>query len=957
MKNYNYLLDPNIIQQQSLNNLSDALEGNLNIVDPNNPFMFLLENSANITADNMHAMAALLRRMYPNLATSLEDIFPHFNQDEINNIFSVPSEAMFTLYIYKEDFIQYAKEKKGYYKAVIPEFSTITVNDNYIFTILNNIDIKYYPKSNKLLTKFIFNNDLSIADRTNDIIENLIVKDNENRDWFVLFFPVKQLERIFFKDNVITSMVYKKRFAVRDQFNYLKVTTLNPTTNNLVDVAVSLDEYNINPDIPTLLLRVFDKEIELELPIVYNVKNLVSDVFNYELFVTKGELNLPLTSYTADKFVLTLPGNINYSEFAEDEVFNINQISHRLKAKTNTYGGKNQVDFKYIKERVIEYTTGSNELPITDAQIKEKLEEFGYNYKYTIDDVFKRDFLVNKPIQPAGTKVVINANNYNEVISLSKLDKYSNKIKFIDRDTENINAIVIEPFQIFEKNGTNLKALSDFEMEQVSNESKTDIDAYNRRNLFFNPYKYVLDYNNVLKVRIYDVTKPMIKNLSTYYQNPSMDIIIIISKKTILRTSDNKYKVRYYISPDSGLLKLNFEYLKAQIDIELNADSPIIYQSDFIQDNGEFYFEFVIPFDAYITEDDGIRIFSAYGKMGEALVTNNTEVKFSIYSTDPELSEKDHGDYYYIQDPAKVINIYSENSIWDFVQKINSLFANYSVEYTERKFKIYEEDVYLTYKEDVYELDKDGLPKIYPIDTNGDGEPDDFELKVIHKKGEKVLDEKGQPVVLHKKGDVMLNDDGDPIIDTNLGMVHLLNIFLIDDLYLRTTAKEFRFYIVNYLNVLRQILLDEIPRIDKKLLDNTNIKYLSNFTLGSVVLEYNYGYLTMDNFLEPNLIIYIGEDNTVFSLTSDLEANVKSIIETNLNKPMVKVREIEKEIEDFLGEDVLAVKLELFKDKENIAVINYTERSTRFIISKKLEYNDNKETIVTSNINIKIVKL
>ena len=956
MEKFNYLLDPNIIQQQSLSNLSKALKNKLNIVDPNNPFMFLLENGANITAANMQAMGALIRRLYPDLATSLEDIFPHFNQDELNNIFSVPSEAMFVLYINKDDFTAYSKEKSGYYRAVIPKYSVVTISDNYIFTLLNNVDIKYYPKSNKLLTKFIFSN-LDIADKTNDTVENLIVKDNNNKEWFILFLPIKQLERIVFKDNIISSMVYKKKFTIRDQFNYLKAETINPTTNSLINVNVSLDEFNTNPDVPTLLLKVLNGEIEVELPVIYNIKNLISDTFRYELFVTKGQLELPLASYAADKFILSLPGEIDYSDFSEDELFNVNQIAHRLKAKTNTYGGKNQVDFETIKKRVIEYTTGNNDMPITDTQIKEKLNEFGFDYKYTIDDVFKRDFLVNKTISNIDPKVLINANNYSEVIRLSKLDKYSDKIKFIDRDEEDINAIVIDPFQIFEKEDRDLIPLTNYEMDKVRDEANGDIDAYNKRKLFFNPYKYVLDYNNVLKVRIYDVTRPSIKDLDTNYENPSVDVVVIIDKKIISRTADSKYKIRYYLKPDSDILTLNMDYVKAQIDVELNEDSNIIYHADLVKDNGSLYFEFIIPFDAYITEDDGIKIYSAYGRVGEAMVKNKTKVKFSIYSTDPELSNLDHGDYFFIQDVKKVLIIYSEESVWDFVQKIDSLFTNYSVEYNERKFKLYDQDVYLTYKENVYELDNDGLPKLYPKDTNGDGKVDDYDLKIVHKKGDNVLDEDGKPVILHKKGDIILDEAGEPIIDKKLGMSHILNIFLIDDLYLRTSAEYFNYYIVNYLTILRQILLVEIPRINKKLLDNTDIKYLSNFTLGSIIIEYNYGYLTLDNFLTPELLLYINELDSKFLLTEDIKTKIKNIIETNIEKPVVKIRDIEREIEDYLGEDIVASKLKLFKDRDDIAVINYTERSTRFIISKKLEYNDNKETIVTSNVTIKIVKL
>jgi len=950
MKEFNYLLDPNLIQTISLNKLNSARDGKLNISDPTNPFMFLLENSANITASNMQALEAVIRRMYPDLALTLQDLFPYFNQNEMNNLFSVPSEAVFLLYINKKDFTNYSKFKNGYYKGVIPKYSTITVSDKYIFTLLNNIDIKYYPKSNKLLTKYIFSN-LSISDTVNDDIDNFIIKDANNNEWFLLMFPVKQLERFVFKDNVISTMTYKKTFNIKDYYNFISVKTNNPYTNEKIDVNIALDSYNVDPDVPTLILTVEKGKIILELPIVYTIKNSVSDVFYFELFTTKGQLTLPLSSYTNEEFVLTLPNDIIYDTFEEDEVFNINQISHFLKAKTNTYGGKNQTDFNYIKNKVINYTTGDNKLPITLDDIISKLKENGFEYKYTIDNIFKRYFLINRDIVDIKDDVYINANNYNETISLSRLNTYSNKIKFIDRENEDISAIVIEPYQIFEQVDGKIIPLTDAEMDNIEYLANNDIDAYNERNLFFNPYKYVLDYNDLLKARIYDMSSPSIKDTDTYYENPSVDLNITISNKTIVRDK-NKYRIRYFIKPDKEFLSLDLDYVKAQIDVRLNSGNTIKYGSSLQQVNGSFFFEFIIPFDPYINDDDFIKIYSIYGNIGEAEVTNKSKCIFSIYSNDPAMSVKEPGDISYIADPDKVILIYNEESIWDFIKRLNSLFVNYSVEYTERKYEIYEKDVYLTYKENVYELDNDGLPKLYPNKDNTD-----FELKIVHKKGDIIKDDKGNPVVLHKKGEVKLNDKGEPVIDKTLGMIHLLNIFLIDDVYLRTSADNFKAYLLDYLKELRQILFTEIPILNKKMLENTELQYLSNYTLGKVILDYNHTYVTLDNFLKPILEIYISEYNTSFTLSEKVKDTVKNIIAFYLTKKSFKIKDLEQVINNYLGEEVLAVKVNLFNNKENLPIINYTEKSSRFVLSKKLEYNEYKQTVVSSDITIKIIKI
>jgi len=940
----NYLLDPNLIQKTSLDNLEKALDGNLDITDPTNPFMFLLENSANVAASTLQGYMALLRRVYPNLAKEPEDLFPHFNSSALANIYSSPSNAIFNLIINIENFINNSTQGKGYYLAIIPKYSYIKVNNEYTFTLLNNVVIKYYPNSKKIICKIEGNSEIEISEKENEYLESSIFKDNNGKDWMILRIPMKQLTRFKISDNFISTMAYKKTFKIEDYFNYIVVKTLNPLTNKEIKLNITHDDYNINPNIPTMIVKALQQEVTLELPVIYNLKGVVSDRFDIELFTTKGALEVPITKYDTDRFVLTI---VNEEDLPD--VFKISDINHFVTAYTDITGGKNEIDFMELKNRIIDYTTGDNKIPLTLEEIKEKASRYGYRFRYVLDTIFKREFLINKPIININPNIVIDTNDYQDFIRFTKPEVADTKIKFVNED----KSVIIEPYQMFEFKDGRLTILKEKEMEYIRNLPKSNIDEYNNRKIFFNFFKYILDNDEKLEYRIYDVSEPKIVSTATEYNNDDLNTIVVIKSRSVIRY-DNKYIVKYVIDGNTNILELDVEELYGELSVTLDNNEEIKFNTKAYLDNTDLIFEFTIPYDPYITKNDLMQIFSNYGEINTAYIGNSNKAKFRLYTKDPQAAPGHNFRVDDISDTNVVAVIYEDESTLDFLTRIDTLFSNYYIDYTERKFKTYDKDVYLTYSEDVYELDDDGLPKLYPIyDENGNIV--DYEVKVLHKKGDVVKNENGDPIVKHKKGDIILDKNGNPIIDNEVGVIHNINIHLMEDIYLRTSNLDYVAYILDYHKRLRNILRKEILEFNKQLLENTKFKYISDFNLGKVILNYNYSYLIFDNFLKPTITLYVDKDSINFSLTDEQRLQIVGIIEKYLVDNF-KINDLEKEIEEFLGNEVKSIKIDLLPNND-IRYIDYSEKSTKFIIGKRLKFNDNGDTYVDADVNIVTIKI
>ena len=86
-----YKYHPNGILNISLNRLIDMLDGKIDIVDPSNPFTYLLETSCLNTAFAIQEYTLLTRKLYPRLANNYSDLFLHMSDFDYLGIFAEPA--------------------------------------------------------------------------------------------------------------------------------------------------------------------------------------------------------------------------------------------------------------------------------------------------------------------------------------------------------------------------------------------------------------------------------------------------------------------------------------------------------------------------------------------------------------------------------------------------------------------------------------------------------------------------------------------------------------------------------------------------------------------------------------------------------------------------------------------------------------------------------------------------
>jgi len=943
-----YIYDPNLIMVKSLDYIDKGLNGKLDIPDPSNPFIFLMENTATISSALAQEYASNMRNMYPYLATDKKSLYHHLTNDELNNIFAVPSKAGFSFMINKKDILNFGYRTGNYTEIIIPKFSTITIND-LTYTLLNDILVKVY-NNGKTFAKFMYNT-LDISYKSGEMIDSTTLTDNNGMEWILLDIELQQIKRYVYNETIIkgSPIVMEFKLNNNEKYTFLTADSMDLKTGLPIELKKTYSEFVYNPDVPYILIKPLDNNIVLEVPSVFVFKDMIESFVNVELYTTLGNIVEPLYSYNSTDFVF----HIEMPNTTDPRITGIKNINFVVSANTYTYGGMDEITFQELKNKVITKSTGDNKLPITIYEIKDKITNYGFSYAATFNTLLEREILVNKNIGNLNYDVFTTIDEFYNEVHLYKPNINSKKIKFRD------NYTIIEPFQFYKyKNGT-IRPLNSNEESELANMALSKIDEYNKNKYFFNLYKYILDKENGLYLRVYDVNQPTIDNVKTTYINDNSTSTVTIldrSMKYKIEEDSDNYIATIEIEPESWITEIGSNYLFGELVYHTKNGGKFIIKGNSTITNDKVYFTFNLKTNGYIDKNDTLMLVNGIGDLAEMGVNITTNFSMTIYTTKNDLPNGiEAGDLTLVYNETPTAVFYQEFFDINFGIVLENLFTNYRLSYTRRKFKVYEEDVYLTYKENVYELDKDGTIKIVPKDTDNDGQDDDVELVIAHHAGEIVKDSNGNPVILHHKGDVMLDDNGKPIIDNEFGVIHIPTLLLIEDNFLRVTNKTYKDYRIAYFKELTNVITDELKTINQYLLDNTRIKFIPSNNLNKVVVNINYLNVAFDNFVSPTVIIYVDKE-IPFVLTSAMERKVALIVQEELSKP-VTIASIEKKIEESIGPDVLSVRISNIFPNNETNILNYVEYSSKFIVNKRLVRQPNGELVVKPDISITVVKI
>lgn len=128
-----YRFDPGNIQRTALDALEEAYDGEYDLTDPTNPFIFLLEASAVQAAAAGVQNDIALRKLYPTLAENEEDLYRHMADEDYIGRFALPSTATFSLLFSKEELIAQAVStgSTGVRLITIPRNTVFVVSETY----------------------------------------------------------------------------------------------------------------------------------------------------------------------------------------------------------------------------------------------------------------------------------------------------------------------------------------------------------------------------------------------------------------------------------------------------------------------------------------------------------------------------------------------------------------------------------------------------------------------------------------------------------------------------------------------------------------------------------------------------------------------------------------------------------------------------------------------------------
>lgn len=302
------LYNPNLIQKLMLTNIEES-QG-IDVVTATSPFMMLLESTASLSAALAIESRNIIRKKFPSLATSMDDLFPHLTDNELQYIFAQPSEAKIRFYmeVTKLKEYGYRPQRANYFETQIPSGTKVQVHD-YIFTIINPVIVRIYDKTETPYVEVKTSKDkLAYPDPSiiNSKRDYKIMHGNTPVPFIQFDLPIKQVTVNTVSRTINRSTGCEVTVPLTNQYCASTVYVKGASSNNReVEVEQTFSEDYLDPSTPKVYVKLGDKSVTFKVPDIYVRSGLLSGELRIQVYETMGLINIPLKSFTPDQFNIT----------------------------------------------------------------------------------------------------------------------------------------------------------------------------------------------------------------------------------------------------------------------------------------------------------------------------------------------------------------------------------------------------------------------------------------------------------------------------------------------------------------------------------------------------------------------------------------------------------------------------------------------------------------------------
>lgn len=956
-----YKYNPTAIQRVALDYLEAVTNAEVDIVDPTNPFVFLLETSAVQTALAINETRLALRKQYPSLSQSEDEVYMHMSDKDFSDRFATPAESIFTFIINVNSFITHALDSpnEGCHKVTIPR-NTEVVLGSWTFSLEYPIDIRRFYNGMVQVT-YDTNKMSPLRTLSTNVIDYVASKTADGTYLLKFKVPLSQFvvettefpvqvstgfaQTVVFSDNYYYCRVfYKKEKGVAQ---WIEMNTTH--TDQVYDI------YN-----PTAVLKVLNSEQKLTvtIPGVYLNSKTVDGTVRIDVYTTKGPLSEDLSNYQIAAFTTTLRAIDELSDVTPYTAA-MSDVMYMAYSDDMVTGGSAPLSFLELRNRVINNAVGVNQLPITNAQLVAFMERKGFEIVKNVDVITNRIFVATKNLPPPSNQRLITAANLSVETFVCNLNKLTGQpgVSVNSRDTP--TRWTVRSNTLFEYSNGFIEIIPQDTLQKYVKGSITKLASLSKEKKFlYTPFYYVLDNsNNEFDMRAYHLDQPALTNLSFVSQNPTALLEVNTGSYSIEKTTTG-YKITIVTKSGSGYKQLMESHVGLQMSLVPEDENyPVFLMAKETRRlNDERVYEFNLVSNHDVDNRHRIYFTNFQTEKAESIsvpVALNTKINLfyttSSVPTDYRSAPMDLmlGSF---QLPINSVGVTHEVISVTFGHALTNLWTQTRSVADTEAYLVYEEDVPMYYDEDIYQADPvTGLEFTLDPVTN---EP---VFTILHRAGDLIYRD-GQQVFKHRRGDPILG----PALVAQIGeraTDRHCDMLFVDGCYYLATDTKYKDYLKELANVLDQWIYTDLGEIDSVLLEQTKMYYYPKKTVGSVEVMLNDdSKAVMPAEQSLNVVLYV-RDVVFKDMQLREEINRKTVIYLNeaLQKSVVSISTIMSDLKALYTNSVVSFRVWGLGGESNYDVVSIVNQQDRLCLKKHLVPQEDGTLVVAEDITISYV--
>ena len=946
--------NPTMLVKTALETLEEITNSEAVLVDPTNPAVMLMEMAAVQTANCVQENIALLRKQYPALAMDDEDLYLHMSDEDYLNRFSTPVPPVkITFAMLLEDFIREAvydsSEKSN--KLIFPRDTTISV-DGVVFSTLYPIVLRRYENG---VIQISYDSDITnpIYTLKNTIIEPTVRAGSTQENW--LFFTVECLQ---VKDQteyftIDRTYNFRKEITFDDSFYYARVFYKNNSTSNLwVEINTTHTDQVFDVTKPTAVLKVLDNSLVVEIPVIYTTTQALVGELRVDVYTTKGSISMNLANYRQEMFEVELKA-IDSARDISQYTTAMGAISYYAFSLETIVGGTNPLTFEELRERVIYNSIGPQQLPITNVQLEAEANNNGFDIVREIDVLTNRIFLATRKLPtPAQKKLITPAN-----IGIVSYTTDTNDIRDHHKAIFNGDRITLKSKAIWKNNNGKLEIVSQDVINQINALGQTAMVSHiNENQYFYTPFYYILDASgDEFEIRSYALDLPYGKDQNFIRQNHTLQLLVNTGSYTMKKTLTG---FSFWITTYSGNFYKKLEDSQVGIQMAFYPEGELTYAYingvlESKNAEGERVYRFDIETNYDIDEDDRLCITNATIQgITEAKVWINLETDFEFLHWTTSLTDlykPDNTDYILgkFMLPAGAAGNSHERITLHLGDTLKNLWKRSRSYLKEPLYKRYDVNIPLLYEADQYEKDP-VTGSIFSI-VNGE-----VVYNIIHKRGDPVLTDSGDPVYKYLIGDIVLDEENNPVLEVSNKTGREMDLLVVDARYIFADDPATIAYVDEIDDTLTSWITKDVAFLQDRLLDQTAIYFYPKTTLGVIqVYTENNGqdYLDAEQSFEVDLYVKysIYQDE---SIRETLKKTTVQTLDNYISKQNINMTEIRDKLKSIYGDSVSAFTIKGLGGSKDYQVIKVASEKNKLCLKKNLIIQADKTMFVEDAVEV-----